>query len=125
METGSGMAECSSMCSTAEEHPHLRAILEHFGFRVSTTSLCDSVAARGTAQCSGVGKVTALAFCTLWPREIVKEWELQIESVTSKANKADLETKVLPEARLRALRRACGIVAPRQAKPDSIDELEH
>ena len=42
---------------------YLRAILEHFGFRVNTTLLCDSVAACGIAQHSGV---KALAIRSLW-----------------------------------------------------------
>ena len=52
--TSSGMAAYYAMCSTAEELLHLRSILEHFGFRVNTTLLCDSVPARGTAQCAGL-----------------------------------------------------------------------
>ena len=59
---------------------------------------------------------------TLWLQETVKIRGLQIKQVTSEANKADLGTKVLPEARLPPLRAACGIVAPGEAKPDSFDD---
>ena len=49
--TGIEIVEYYAMCSSiAEELLHLRSILEHVGFRVSTTLFCDSVAARGIAQ---------------------------------------------------------------------------
>ena len=96
------------MCSTAEELLHLRSILEHFGYSVSTTDLCDSVDARGSEQRAGLGKVRTLAVET-WLQEVLRERGLQIKSKSSKANTADLGTKVLPVARLNALRVACGI----------------
>ena len=49
---------------------------------------------------------------TLWLQEVVHERGLQIKSISSKANKADLGTTVLLVARLNALRAACGIVVP-------------
>ena len=75
------MGEYCAMCSTAEESLHARAVLEHSGYRVNTTLLCDSVAAR-----SVVGKVKALEIRTPWLQEIVKERDQQIKPVTSKAN---------------------------------------
>ena len=93
--TSSGMTEYYAMRSTAEELLHLRTILEHFGFRVNTTLSCDSVAARGIAQRAGLGKVKAPAVKTLWLQEVVRERGLQIKSMASKGNKADLGTKVL------------------------------
>ena len=107
--TTSGMAEYYAMCSTAEELLHLRSILEHFG-RVDTTLYCDSATARGIAQRAGLGKVQALAVKTLWLQEVVSEKRSQIKSNSSKANSADLGTKVLLVARLNALRAAYGIV---------------
>ena len=99
--TSSGMADYHAMCSTAEALLHLRAILEHFGFRVNTTLYCDSVAPRGIAQRAGLGKVKALAVKTLWLQEVVCERRPQIKSMASKVNKADLGTEVLPMARLK------------------------
>ena len=49
---------------------------------------------------------------TLWLQEVVRERGIQIKSIASKGNKADLGTKVLPVARLITLRRACGIMIP-------------
>ena len=109
------MAEYFTMYLSAEELLHLRAILKHFGFHVNTTLLCDLVAARGIAQRSGLGKVKELAIRTLWPQQTVKNRGLQVKSVTSKANKSHCSTKVLPEALLRAMRAACGIVTPGEA----------
>ena len=103
------MAEYYAMCLTAEE----AAILKHFGFHVNTTLLCGLVAARGIAQRSGLGK--ELAISTLWPQQTVKNRGLQVKSVTSMANKSHCSTKDLPEARLRAMRAACGIVTPGEA----------
>ena len=111
--TRSGMAEYYAMCLTAEELLHLGAILKHFGFHVNTTLLCDLVAARRIAQRSGLGK--ELAISTMWPQQTVMNRGLQVKSVTSKANKSHCSTKVLPEARLRAMRAACGIVTPGEA----------
>ena len=51
---------------------------------------------------------------TLWLQEVVRERELEIKSIGSKANMADLGTKVLPLARLNALRGVCGIVVCRR-----------
>ena len=110
--TNSGMAECSAMCSTAEELLHLRTILEHFGFKVNATLYCDSVAARGIAQRAGLERVKALAVKTLWLQEIVRERGPQFKSIASKGNNADLGTKVLPVARLNTLRGERGIVGP-------------
>ena len=58
------MAEYCAMCSTAEVFLHLRS-------NVNTILLCESVAARGMAQRSGLGKVKALAIRTLepWPAD--------------------------------------------------------
>ena len=109
------MAEYYTMYLSAEELLHLRAILKHFGFHVNTTLLCDLVAARGIAQRSGLGKVKELAISTLWPQQTVKNRGLQVKSVTSKANKSHCSTKDLPEALLRAMRAACGIVTPGEA----------
>ena len=58
---------------------------------------------------------------TLWPQEVVRERGLQIKSIASKANKADLGTKVLPVARLNALRGACGIVVPGELSKDAVE----
>ena len=109
------------MCSTAEELLHLRTVLEHSGYSVDITLFCDSAAARGIAQRAGLGKVKALAVKTLWSQEVVRERGLQIKSIASKANKADLGTKVLPVARLNALRGACGIVVPREMSKDAVE----
>ena len=119
--TCSGMAEYCAMCSTAEELLHLRTILGHFGFRVNTTLYCDSVAARGIAQRAGLGKVKALAVKTLWLQEVVRERGLQIKSIPSKENKADVGTKALPVARLNTLRGACGIVVPRELSKRTVE----
>ena len=105
------MAEYYAMCLTAEE----AAILKHFGFHVNTTLLCGLVAARGIAQRSRLGKVKELAIRTLWPQQTVKNRGLQVKPVTSKENKSHCSTKNLPEARLRAMRAACGIVTPGEA----------
>ena len=59
-----------------------------------------SACARHCAE-SWLGKVKALAVKTLWLQEVGRERGLQIKSIASKGNKADLGTKVLPVARLR------------------------
>ena len=120
--TSSGMAEYYAMCSTAEELLHLRTTLEQFRFRVNTTLFCDSVASRGIAQRAGLGKLKALAVETLWLQEVVCERGLQVKSIASKGNKSDLETKVLPVARLNTLRRACGIVVPGELSNPTVED---
>ena len=109
------------ICSTAEELLHLRTVLEHFGFRVNTTLYCDSVAARGIAQGAGLEKVKALAVKTLWLQEVVRDRGLQIKTIASKGNKADLGTKVLPVARLNTLRGACGVVVPGELSKHTVE----
>ena len=98
------------MCSTAEELLPLRTILDHIRFKANTTLCCDPIA---RAEC-WLGKVKALPVKTLWLQEVVPERGLQIKSIASKGNKADLGTKMLPMARLNTLRGACGIVVPRE-----------
>ena len=73
---------------------HARSVLERFEFKVNTTLFCDSAAARGIGQRAGLGKVKALAVKTLWLQATVRDRGLQIKSVSSKANKADLRRKV-------------------------------
>ena len=109
--TSSGMAEYYAMCSTAEERLHLRTILEHFGFSVNISFFSELVAAQ----------VTALTVKTPWLQEVVRETGLQTKLIASKANKADLGTKVLPVARLSALRGACGIVVPGELSRDVVE----
>ena len=46
--TSSGMAEDHAMCSTAEGLLHLRSVLEHFEFKMTTTPRCDCVEPRGS-----------------------------------------------------------------------------
>ena len=55
---------------------------------------------------SWIWEVKALAVKTLWLQEVVRERGPQS---TSKGNKADLGTEVLPVATLKTLREACGI----------------
>ena len=73
----------------------------------------------GIAQRAGLGKVKGLARKRLWLQEVVRERELQIKSTASKANKADLGTKVLRVARLNALQGTCGIVVPGRISKDA------
>ena len=115
------MAEYCAMCSTAEELLHLRTILENFGFSVNITIFCDSMAARGTAQRAGLGKVKALAVKTAWLQEVIRERRLHITSIASKADKDELGTKVLSVARLKVLRGACGTVVPGEMSKDAVE----
>ena len=110
------------MCSTAEELLHLRSVLGHFEVKVNTTLSCDYVSARGISQRAGLGKVTTLAVERLWLHQVVRERGLQIKSVSSKVNKADMWTKVVLVARLNVLRAACGIVVPGHPTCEPIDE---
>ena len=64
----------------------------------------------------GIGGEDALA-----ANNCSRSW-LQIKAVSSKANKADLETKVQPVARLNAGRAACGIGVPGGPECEPIDE---
>ena len=73
---------------------------------MNTTFFCDSVAARGIAQRAGLEKGQGTVVKTLWLQEVVRERGLQIKSISSKANRADLGTRVLHVARLNALRAA-------------------
>ena len=59
---------------------------------------------------------------TLWLQDIVRDRGLQIKSVSSKANSADLWTKAPPVVRLNALRAACGIVVPGEPACEPVDE---
>ena len=87
------MADDCAMCSTAEEPLHARSVLERFEVKVNTTLFCVS-AARGIAERAGLGKVKVLAVNTPWLQAIVRDRGLQIKSVSSKANNADLRRKV-------------------------------
>ena len=87
------MADDCAMRSTAEEPLHARSVLERFEVKVNTTLFCDT-AARGIAHRAGLGKVKVLAVNTLGCKQLVRDRGLQIKSVSSKANKADLRRKV-------------------------------
>ena len=98
------------MCSTAEELLQVRAVLEHFEFRMDTTLWLELERSRF------LGDEDALA------AELRRDRGLQIKAVSSKANKADLGTKVLVVARLNALRAACGIVVLGEPTCELVDE---
>ena len=85
---------------------HLRTICELIGFTVVATLRCDNVAARGIAQRQGVAKVRGLEVNTFWLQDTVKAKGMAITSVTSHETLAGLGTKIMPESRLRWLRRA-------------------
>ena len=68
-----------------------------------------------------MGKVKALAVKMSWLQEVVRETGLQIKSIASKGNKADLGTKVLLVARLNTLRRACGVVVPGELSKHTVE----
>ena len=70
----------------------------------------NSVAARGIAQRAGLVKIKALDVKTLRLQEVVRGEKITDQVDSLKANKAELGTKVLPVAKLNALRAACGIV---------------
>ena len=98
---------------------HLRSFLVHFGFRVNMSLLCHSMAARGIAQRSGVGKEKDLTMRTLWLQKIVKDRELQMKSATSNENEADLGTKVLLKRECENCQELVDSVTPGEARPDS------
>ena len=68
-----------------------------------------------------MGKVKALAVKSSWLQEVVRERGLQIKSIASKGNKADLGTKELPVARLNTLRGACGNVVPGESSKHTVE----
>ena len=109
------MAEYDAMCATAEELLHLKSI--------SGTLRVSSVSDMVVWLCGGLGKVKAVMIRSLWLQEVHCP-ELMIRSVPSRLNKADLETKELSDARMRALCEAYGIVMPVKPPTKPLDDVD-
>eukprot|EP00972_Heterocapsa_arctica_P088234 13010343-Heterocapsa_arctica.AAC.1 len=94
------MAEYYAAASVAEEISILRAVFEFLEYEVESDLYMDSAAARGMAKREGVGKVKCLEVKTLWLQQEVKRRRLELRTVPTDDNLADLGTRVLASERL-------------------------
>ena len=114
----SAEAEFYAATATASEVCQLKELMEWLGFRVRARLFMDSSAARGIAAREGAGRVRHIAVHTLWLQQIVKRKVLEISTIGTLLNPADLGTKVHPRQRLEWLRQRVGIEVPSRANED-------
>ncbi|CAK0865232.1 unnamed protein product [Prorocentrum cordatum] len=88
---------------------YFKSLLEFMGFTVATTLLTDSSAARGIAKREGVGKVRGLEARVLWLQQAIKRKLMDLGTVGTDDNKADLGTKILGYERFVKFRTMNGI----------------
>ena len=82
----------------------------------------DSAAARGICKREGVGRIRHLSAKILWLQRLIKRGEVELDSVKTADNKADLGTKSFDRKRLAQLRRMVGLIA--MGDQEETDELE-
>ncbi|CAK0881954.1 unnamed protein product, partial [Prorocentrum cordatum] len=107
--TSSGVAEYYAATAVAEDLLYFKSLLEFMGFTVATTLLTDSSAARGIAKREGVGRVRSLEARVLWLQQAIKRKLMDLGTVGTDDNKADLGTKILGYERFVKLRTMNGI----------------
>ncbi|CAK0870594.1 unnamed protein product [Prorocentrum cordatum] len=107
--TSSGVAEYYAATAVAEDLLYFKSLLEFMGFTVAATLLTDSSAARGIARREGVGKVRSLEARVLWLQQAIKRKLMDLGTVGTDDNKADLGTKILGHDRFVKLRTLNGI----------------
>ncbi|CAK0869723.1 unnamed protein product [Prorocentrum cordatum] len=103
--TSSGVAEYDAAIAVAEDLLYFKSLLEFMGFTVAATLLTDSSAARGIAKREGVGMVRSLEARVLWLQQAIKRKLMDLGTVGTDDNKADLGTKILGYERFVKLRR--------------------
>jgi hypothetical protein len=96
----SGEAELKALNRGAAGIIQTSEILKGLGMEVKRRAFSDSSAGRGMTQRRGSGKVRHLEGRELWLQEKVRRGELEVVSVGTEDNPADLGTKYLSEDRI-------------------------
>ena len=108
----SGEAEYSAAVKGSSQALGFVSIMRDLGVNdLSITCWCDSSAAIGIANRSGVGKVRHIAVHLLWLQEKIRSKELQIRTIDGSKNPADLFTKHLDQHTLDRYSRELGLTA--------------
>ena len=120
----SGEAEYSAAVKGASQALGFRAILEDLGIMdMNIECFCDSNAAIGIANRTGVGKVRHLAGHLLWLQEKARSKEVTISKVDGSRNPADLFTKYLDSAMFERCSAELGLLAE-QGRADAAPALQ-
>ena len=72
-------------------------VLREFGIQSNVVGRCDSAAARGIANRSGVGRLKHLELKQIWIQQYVKERKVRIEWIPRSVNPADGLTHISSE----------------------------
>ncbi|CAK0808372.1 unnamed protein product [Prorocentrum cordatum] len=107
--TSSGVAEYYAATAVAEDLLYFKSLLEFMGFTVAATLLTDSSAARGIAKREKVGKVRSLEARVLWAQQAIKRKLMDLGTVGTDNNQADLGTNTIGYERFVKLRTMNGI----------------
>ena len=106
----SGTAEFFAASAVAERLLHMKAVLRFFCLETHAKIKLDSSAAKGITNRERVGRVCSLEARVLWPQQAFRRGFVELETVPSDDNLADLGAKTLRVERLENLRIGCGIV---------------
>jgi hypothetical protein len=96
----SGEAEKYAEVSTSANALFLKALLGDWGIEVKIRSFCDAVAARAISQRLGCGSIKHLEARYMWLQEKTRGREIEIHSVKTTENPADILTKHVSKATL-------------------------
>ena len=99
----SGEAEYYGVVKGACESIGISSIVKDMGMNIQIVLHTDSAAAKGIASRKGIGKVKHLDTRMLWVQSKVDDQTLRIRKIPGSINPADMLTKYLDGARLRAL----------------------
>ena len=81
----------------------LRVLLMEMGLKMKVRVRTDSSAAEGVVKRSGNGKMKHMAAKHLWIQEVVRQGIVDVTTIDTLRNAADLGTKYHPERRLQEL----------------------
>ena len=97
----SGEAELTAQVGGVSDGLGVRNLLEEMGILLTILSRCDSSAARGILQRTGVGKIRHLEVKHLWVQDLVKHKEVEVRWIPRAQNPADLFTHSCSTAEFR------------------------
>ena len=120
----SGEAEYASAVKGCAQALGFRTLLQDLGVvGLNITCMCDSSAAIGVANRTGVGKIRHLAVHLLWLQEKVRSKEIAIQKVDGVKNPADLLTKHIDQHALLRYMHELGLRAE-QGRAAAAPELQ-
>eukprot|EP00971_Amphidinium_carterae_P342746 6482167-Amphidinium_carterae.1 len=117
VSTSSCEAELYAACGAMQEALMIRSLCLELKVPCRVTLYSDSSSARSIIHRQGLTRCKHIDIKYLWLQEVLSTKQMELKSVPTQANPADIGTKRLPSGRLRELASKCGL---RMGSPDAV-----